>query len=344
MRIQTKQLDQILKQNLLPVYLVTGDEPLLVQEALDSIRLASKQAGCDERKILDVDRKFNWSSLNEEANCLSLFAEKTLTELRLDKSKPGIPGGKAIQQYCQHLPEDKILLISSTKLTAATLKSKWCAAIDKVGGIIQVWPINLNEMPQWISQRARKMGLEIDQDAIALLSDRLEGNLLAAQQELEKLKLLATGKVIDTETVLSSVSDSAKYDIFNLTDACLSGNAKLAVKIVSSLRIEGLESTYALWALTKEVRTVYALQHALRKNQAPQTVFKKLGIFQKRQTPLMQTAKRHKPASLQRLLDQCKQTDDLIKGAEKGLSPWDMLLEISLGLAGAPSIHTTHLP
>ena len=338
MRIQTKQLDQELKRNLLPVYLVTGDEPLLVQEALDSIRAASKASGCDERKILDVDRKFDWASLNSEANSLSLFAERTLTELRLDKAKPGIPGGKALQYYCQNLPEDKILLISAAKLTAATLKSKWCAAIDKAGGIIQVWPISLNEMPQWIAQRARKMGLEIEQDAIALLSDRLEGNLLAAQQELEKLKLLATGNKIDADTVLESVSDSAKYDIFNLTDACLSGNTKLSVKIVSSLKVEGLEPTYALWALTKEVRTVYTLNHALQKNQPLQTVFKKHGIFQKRQPMLTQAAKRHKPATLNRLLNLCKQTDDLIKGAEKGLTPWDVLLEIALGLAGSPTI------
>lgn len=338
MRIQTKQLDQALKKNLLPVYLVTGDEPLLVQEALDSIRTASKQSGCDERKILDVDRKFDWANLNNEANSLSLFAERTLTELRLDKAKPGIPGGKALQHYCQHLPDDKILLISSAKLTAATLKSKWCSAIDKVGGVIQVWPISLNEMPQWIAQRAIKMGLVIEQEAIALLADRLEGNLLAAQQELEKLKMLGTGKNIDAETVLASVSDSAKYDIFNLTDACLSGNTKLVVKIVSSLKIEGLEPTYALWALTKEVRTVSALNHALQKNQPPQAIFKKMGIFQKRQTPLMQTAKRHKPAKLRKILNQCKQTDDLIKGVEKGLSPWDVLLEIALGLAGSPVI------
>jgi len=338
MRIQTKQLDQELKKNLLPIYLVTGDEPLLVQEALDSIRSVSKQSGCDERKILDVDRKFDWANLNNEANSLSLFAERTLTELRLDKSKPGIPGGKALQYYCQNIPDDKILLISSAKLTAATLKSKWCAAIDKVGGIIQVWPISLNEMPQWISQRARKMGLVIEQEAIALLADRLEGNLLAAQQELEKLKMLGTGKNIDAETVLASVSDAAKYDIFNLTDACLSGNTKLVVKIVSSLRVEGLESTYALWALTKEVRTVYALNHALQKNQSPQVIFKKMGIFQKRQTPLMQAAKRHKPAHLRKILNQCKQTDDLIKGVEKGLNPWDVLLEIALGLAGSPVI------
>ncbi len=336
MRIQTKQLDKELKTKLLPVYLVTGDEPLLVQEALDSIRLASRNSGCDERKILDVDRKFDWGNLNNEANSLSLFAERTLTELRLGASKPGIPGGKALQLYCQQLPEDKILLISAAKLNAATLKSKWCSAIDKVGGIIQVWPISLNEMPQWISQRANKMGLQIEREAISLLSDRLEGNLLAAQQELEKLKLLSDGTKINTDMVLASVSDSAKYDIFNLTDASLSGNAKLTAKIVSSLKVEGLEPTYALWALSKEVRTVLALTHAFQKNLPPQSIFKQYGIFQKRQAVLTQAAKRHKAANLKILLSKCKQTDDLIKGVEKGVNPWDLLLDISLGLSGSP--------
>jgi len=340
MRIQTKQLDRELKNKLLPVYLVSGDEPLLVQEALDSIRAACKLSGCDERKILDVDRKFNWASLSEEANSLSLFAERTLTELRLGKSKPGNPGAKALQSYCQQLPEDKILLISAAKMTTATLKSKWCSAIDKIGGIIQVWPITLNEMPQWIAQRARKMGLQIERDAIALLSDRLEGNLLAAQQELEKLKLLNDGSPINTETVLASVSDSAKYDIFNLTDACLSGDSKLVAKIVSSLKVEGLEPTYALWALSKEVRTVLALTHAFQKALPPQAIFKQFGIFQKRQTTLTQAAKRHKTTNLKILLDKCKQTDDLIKGVEKGLNPWDLLLDIALGLAGSPVLRS----
>ena len=342
MRIQTKQLDQAVKQKLLPVYLVTGDEPLLVQEALDSIRAASKNSGCDERKILDVDRKFDWATLNDEANSLSLFAERTLTELRLNNSKPGIPGGKAIQQYCQNIPEDKILLISTAKLTSATLKSKWCAAIDKIGGIIQVWPINLNEMPHWIAQRGRKIGLEIEPEAIALLADRLEGNLLAAQQELEKLKLLNTGKKIDVETVLASVADSAKYDVFNLTDASLAGDSKLAVKIITNLKIEGFEPIRALWALTKEVRTLYTLYHANQKNQPLPSVFKKMGVFQKRQAPLVQAVNRHNMRSLKNLLNQCKQTDDLIKGAQKGVDPWDVLLEISLGISGSPVLSKTN--
>ena len=336
MRLRANQLDAELKKSLLPVYFVTGDEPLLIQEALDNIRLACKKNGFDERKILEVDRKFNWQSLIEESNTLSLFSEKILTELRLGGSKPGAPGGKVVQAYCKALPEDKILLISANKVDAGTLKTKWCSELDRVGAIIQIWPISLNEMPQWLSQRANKMGLHIEPDAIQLLSDRLEGNLLAAQQELEKLKLLYPDntKMINTDKVLQSVSDSSKYDIFNLTDACLNAAAKLCSKIISSLKLEGLEISIALWAMSKELRLLAALVRANLKGLNIQTVFKEQRVIQKRQAQLSQTARRLSLTRIQQLLDQCKLVDDLIKGVQKGINPWDIITDIAFGITG----------
>jgi|TARA_R110002049_G_scaffold93564_2_gene231208 DNA polymerase-3 subunit delta len=336
MRLRANQLDTELKKSLLPIYFVTGDEPLLIQEALDSIRLACKQQGYDERKILEVDRKFNWQSLVEESNTLSLFSEKILTELRLGSSKPGVPGGKALQTYCKTLPEDRVLLISANKIDAGTLKTKWCSEIDRVGAIIQIWPISLNEMPQWLGLRSRKMGLKIEHDAIQLLADRLEGNLLAAQQELEKLRLLYPdlSEEIDTERVLQSVSDASKYDVFNLTDACLNGDAKLCAKIMSSLKLEGLEVSIVLWALSKEIRLLAALVRANLKGMNLQTVFKEQRVIQKRQPQLSQAARRLSLTRLQQLLDQCKLVDDLIKGAQKGIDPWDILNDVAFGIAG----------
>lgn len=336
MRLRANQLDTELKKSLLPIYFVTGDEPLLIQEALDSIRLACKQQGYDERKILEVDRKFNWQSLVEESNTLSLFSEKILTELRLGSSKPGVPGGKALQTYCKTLPEDRVLLISANKIDAGTLKTKWCSEIDRVGAIIQIWPISLNEMPQWLGLRSRKMGLKIEHDAIQLLADRLEGNLLAAQQELEKLRLLYPdlSEEIDTERVLQSVSDASKYDVFNLTDACLNGDAKLCAKIMSSLELEGLEVSIVLWALSKEIRLLAALVRANLKGMNLQTVFKEQRVIQKRQPQLSQAARRLSLTRLQQLLDQCKLVDDLIKGAQKGIDPWDILNDVAFGIAG----------
>ena len=335
MRIKAEQLESELKKALLPIYLVTGDETLLVQEALDSVRQFCKRQGYDERKVLEVDRKFDWNSLNEEANTLSLFAEKTLTELRLGKAKPGTPGAKALQQYCDNLPDDKILLIVADKLDAATLKSKWCSRLDQTGAIIQIWPINLHEMPRWISQRANRMGLKLSRDAVSLLSERLEGNLLAAQQELEKLKLLHpdTELEISADNVLESVSDASRYDVFNLTDSCLTGNAKQSVKIISHLRLEGVEVSFVLWALSKEIRLLLTLCHALSKGQTLPAIFKQQRIIQKRQAGLSAAAQRLKPQALSELLEKCKKVDDLIKGVEKGLSPWDVLTDITLKIA-----------
>lgn len=336
MRLRANQLESELKKSLLPVYFITGDEPLLIQEALDAIRSACKTQGFDERKILEVDRKFEWQTLLDESNTLSLFSEKILTELRLGNSKPGVPGGKALQAYCQNLPEDKILLISANKVDAATLKTKWCTEIDRIGVIIQIWPITLNEMPQWLAQRARKLGLNLHNEAIQLLADRLEGNLLAAQQELEKLKLLFpdSNQLIDADMVMQSVSDASKYDIFNLTDACLAGDAKLCIKIINSLKLEGLELTVVLWALSKEVRTLAAIIRANLKGNNLQQVFKDQRIFGKRQAPLTQAAGRLSLTSMQQLLDKCKKADDGIKGIEKGLNPWDILTDVALGIAG----------
>jgi DNA polymerase-3 subunit delta len=336
MRLRANQLETELKKNLLPIYFVTGDEPLLIQEALDSIRLACKQQGYDERKVLEVDRKFAWQALVEESNTLSLFSEKILTELRLGSSKPGIPGGKVIQSYCKNLPEDRVLLIIANKVDAGTLKTKWCTEIDRVGAIIQVWPISLNEMPQWLGLRSRKMGLKIEHDAIQLLADRLEGNLLAAQQELEKLKLLypEQSEEIDADKVLQSVSDASKYDIFNLTDACLNGDAKLCAKIMNSLKLEGLEVSIALWALSKEIRLLAALVRANLKGVNLQSIFKEHRVIAKRQPQLSQAARRLSLTRLQQLLDQCKLVDDLIKGAQKGIDPWDILNDIAFGISG----------
>ena len=338
MRIRANQLTTELNKKLHPIYLVTGDEPLLVQEALDSIRAHCKKSGYGERKILEVDKKFNWNSLIEEADCLSLFAEQTLTELRLGKFKPGAPGGKALQSYCKRIPEDKILLISCNKLEASTFKTKWCSTIDQTGAIIQIWPINLNEMPHWLNERAKKLQLSISPDAISLLADRLEGNLLAAQQELEKLKLLYPDTPIDPEKAAQSVSDASRYTIFNLTDACLAGNAKHCAKIINHLKLEGLEASIVLWALSKEIRLVQLLTQAIQKNLPVRSIFQKQRIIDKRQANLSSAAHRHSPKSLQVMLDQCKKVDDLIKGVEKGISPWDVLTDVALSLSKAKRV------
>ncbi len=334
MKLKAEQLSTSLTKNLLPVYFVSGDETLLVQEAVDSIRQAAAAQGFDERKVHDVDKQFDWNVLLEDANALSLFAEKKITELRLGKAKPGTPGSKALQAYCEQQVEDSILIIEAAKMDSASLKSKWAQAIDRVGAIIQVWPVSLEQIPRWLAQRAQKLKLNLDRDAIALLSDRLEGNLLAAQQELEKLKLLHGNAAIDAAMIEENVGDSARYDVFDLTDACLKADAKQTIKINSHLKMEGVEPSFVLWALGKELRILYALSMAERQQIPPQSIFKQFRVFPKRQQLLLAASRRHSTGRLQQLLELTKQTDDRIKGVIARSSPWETLDDLALGLCG----------
>ncbi len=337
MRIRLEQLDQNLKQKLHPVYLISGDEPLLIQEACDAIRHAARQAGYDERQVLSVDRQFDWQRLHDEANALSLFSERKLTELRIPNGKPGAPGSKALSAYCEHPPEDIILLIEAGKIDASGMKSKWVGCIDKIGIVMQVWPVSLQEMPKWLERRSRSLGLKLEQDAIAALSDRLEGNLLAAQQELQKLKLLHADQSIGSEEVLASVSDSAKYDIFDLTDACLAGQARQACKILHHMQLEGSEPSIVLWALSKEIRLLQSMKIATRSGSSDEQFFKQQRIIKKRQMGINTANRRLNYSQLQRLLQECKHVDDSIKGARLE-SPWTLLEQIAIRFAGTEAL------
>ena len=340
MRIRLEQLEQHLRQGLHPVYLISGDEPLLVQEACDAIRQAARQAGHDERQVLHVDRQFDWQRLQDEANALSLFAERKLTELRIPNGKPGTHGSKALVAYCERLPDDTILLIEAGKIDAGGMKSKWVNTIDKIGVVMQVWPVTLQEMPKWLERRSRDMALKLSQDAISALTDRLEGNLLAAQQELQKLKLLHADALIEDEHVLASVGDSARYDIFDLTDACLTGKARHACKILHHMQLEGSEPTLILWALSKELRLLQAMKTSGRSGASDEQFFKQQRIIKKRQAGITAANRRLTYANLQALLEVCKRVDDAIKGAHLD-SPWSLLEQIALRFCGiTPPIYT----
>lgn len=343
MRLRLEQLEANLKQGLQAVYLISGDEPLLVQEACDAIRQQAKSKGYDERQILSVDRQFDWQRLQDEANALSLFAERRLTELRLPNGKPGTQGSKALVEYCQHPPEDVILLIEAGKIDASGMKSKWVNTIDSCGVVVQIWPVSLQEMPRWLERRARAIKLNLSRDAVLALTDRLEGNLLAAQQELQKLKLLHGDQSIVVEDVLASVGDSAKYDIFDLTDACLAGQAKQACKILHHMQLEGSEPTLLLWALSKEIRLLQHLKVAQRQGNSLQQLFKQQRIIKKRQTGLQAAEQRLSYGALQNLLSTCKRVDDCIKGAVKE-SPWHGLEQVVLGICNVHSVTFSPLP
>ncbi|WP_323845176.1 DNA polymerase III subunit delta [Microbulbifer magnicolonia] len=333
MRINPRQLSQSLNRGLATVYIVSGDEPLLVQECCDSIRAAARKSGFSERELLHAEHNFDWGLLLASAGSMSLFAEKKVIELRLPGGKPGDKGSKALQEFAGLGGDDLLLLLVLPKLDRSQLNSKWIKALEEKGVLIQIWPVDAQEMPRWIHQRLRAAGLDAEPEAIQILAERVEGNLLAASQEIEKLKLLSGDNLISAAMMNDAVASSARYDVFGLIDRALAGEAESAVKTLHGLRAEGIEAPVVLWALAREIRSLLEIGEKLDQGQP----LARLVRIQKRQ-PLIQAAlSRLRPRSLEGLLLRARAVDTAIKGG-RDQDPWTGLLELTLNLAGKRSI------
>ena len=340
-KLRPDQLTASLSKQLAPIYLVSGDEPLLIQEVSDTIRTAARKQGFSERELYHADTSFDWSQLLSAANSLSLFAEKKIIELRMPSGKPGDKGTKILQEYAQSPATDNLLLIITDKLDSATQNRKWFKAIEDAGQHIQVWPITPAQLPRWISQRLQQAGLQAESAAIELLCSRIEGNLLAAVQEIEKLKLLATQPLITYELMASAVADSARYDVFGLCDKALHGDVRAAAKTLQGLKTEGTEPIAILWALTRDIRTLIQIAQETAQGKSFDWAAKQAGVWDKRQ-PLVQTAlRRSKPAQLQQFLRKANGIDKAIKGM-RNAEPWDELLDLVLNMAGVQSLNLTN--
>ncbi len=326
MRLKFDQLHSALKK-LTAVYLVTGDEPMQQGEAADAIRLAARQAGYDSREVFSVESGFDWGDFALAAESLSLFSDKKILDLRLPTGKPGTEGAKALIEYCQRLPEHTILLITVPKLTAATLKSKWCQAIDKAGVIIQVWPLQGRDLMQWLQARAQQKGMRIETDGIRLLATRVEGNLLAAVQEIEKLYILHGESQISRQAVEDYVADSSRFDVFQLSDCVLAGKLNRALKILNALQAEGIAVAVVIWALARDVRQLIIFKTALASGQSVDAVIKQLRLWDKRKTLLPNAAARMEMKALHQALQLSAKADRQLKGRESG-DCWETLLSI----------------
>jgi DNA polymerase-3 subunit delta len=247
-----------------------------------------------------------------------------LIELRLPSGKPGAQGSSALCEYLKVSGGDDVLLIVSGKIDKQSTNSKWYKALDKAGATIQVWPVDAKSLPHWLQQRLRSAGMSIDDDALQLLCDRVEGNLLAAVQEIEKLKLLAADSHITTQTITEAVSDNARYNLFDMADSALKGDAASSLRMLHGLRAEGSEPAVVLWALSREIRTLCEAQSACDKGMSEQQALSALRVWQNRM-PVMQAAlARHDANSLSLLLQQAFRVDGSIKGFAGG-KPWDNL-------------------
>ena len=334
MKLDARSLSAQMQKGLAPIYLVSGDDPLLVMETVDAIRNHARTLGYSEREVFHVERGFDWASLSASSNNLSLFAEQRILELRMPTGKPGDAGSKALVAYAADLPADTLLIIISGKLDQAQQRSKWFKSLDKPGVFIPIWPPTTQQLPGWIRQRMQAKGLQPDDMAVSLLADRIEGNLMAAEQEMEKLLLLHQPGPISAEQVADAVASSARFDVFGLVDAALNGEHARCVRMLNGVREEGVEAILVLWALSREIRALAQMAQEIEQGQPLDRVLGAHRVWDKRKPFVRQGLQRHNARRWQQLLRRCAAVDRMIKGATVG-KPWDELLELTLLMAGA---------
>ena len=333
MKLRLDQLPQNLKNGLTPIYIVSGDVPLLVQECSDLIKKNAKEAGFSELERHYIDNQFNWNTLYQSTQSLSLFGDKKLIELRLPNGKPNDAGKSFLKDFAQKIDNDNLILLITDKLDSASQRAAWFKALEKAGTWVQIWPIEADKLPQCIHQRMRQAGLKPNNAAVQVIAEKVEGNLLAASQEIEKLRLVHGEGAIDEEKVLSSITDSARYDIFQLLETAQLGNAAKAIKILHGLKQEGLEATPILWAITRELRTLAAMTSKLENGSSVKQILQEYRIWEKRKPAIQASLKRLHHKQVLQLIQKAQRADLALKGLEKN-DPWLVFSEIILSISG----------
>lgn len=342
MNVTQAQLAAELGKRIAPIYIVSGDEPLLVQEAADQIRLAMRKAGYSEREVFDIDSHFDWEQVLFSANSMSLFAEQKILEVRMPGGKPGDKGATALKTFAKQVPEGTSMLLVLPKLDKRDQNSQWMKALTAVGVFVQIWPISLSEMPKWIGNRFTKAGLIANREAIDALIDRVEGNLLAAIQEIERLRLISKDNKIGFNQIVDGVADSSRYDVFGLIDAALDQDGERTAKIVRGLRHEGIEPLLITSLVARELRSLAAMAHGVAGGSSVDAAMQSAGVWQKRKRLVGKCLKRHKLDTFLSLEQSVGRIDKLVKGIGKG-EPWDELATVMLSLAGKPPIRSEEI-
>lgn len=341
MQIKPEQVDAHLRKQLAAVYFISGDEPLRVMEAADAIRAQARSQGYDERDVLTVQAGFDWDSLMSGGGNLSLFSQRRMIDLRIPTGKPGAEGSKALRAYAENPPDDTLLLVTAGKLESSARKGKWVQALDKAGVVVFVWPLKGREFNTWVVQRMQQRGLKPTADAVTLLADRVEGNLLACVQEIEKLYLLQGEGVVDDKAILTLVADNARYDVFGLVDSALAGKAARSTRMLRGLCAEGLVPQIVLWALSREIRQLAAMAAAVVPGQPVDAVVSRFRIWPAERKSIVAAAlKRLSALQCNRLLQHCARIDRISKGQATG-NAWDELLQLTLNLAGNQALPDT---
>ena len=334
MRVYPEKLQADLDKRIAPLYVVSGDEPLLVQETTDQIRAHLRASGFIERDVFHAENaNFDWDPVLFSVGSMSLFGDQKLLDIRLPGGKPGDRGGKALTALASDLSGDTVMLLTTPRLDGSTTRTKWYKALDAAGVVVQIWPLERSAFPRWLARRMKAAGLQADKDAIELMAERLEGNLLAAVQEIERLRLIHGETRVDVDTVGSGVSDSSRFDVFRLIDSALAGDKVRSLRIVRGLRQEGVELLFITTMFARELRTLAGMTAEMAGGARSDGLMKKYRVFAKRQKIMQRALARHTPESVAGLPDRIYRIDASVKGLAAA-DPWAELESLVVELGG----------
>ncbi len=335
MSINPAQLQGQLKSGLAPVYLLAGEEPLLLQEAADAIRAKARAEGYGEREVLHVETGFDWHRLHAAGENLSLFSSRRILELRLGDKGPGVGGAEALTAWLANPAPDTLLITHAGKLDKRGRESAWFSAFERTGIAVYAWPVSGAELTRWIEARLRSAGLRADGEATEMLSARTEGNLLACAQEIEKLKLLCPDAVVTTERVQEATADSARFDVFDLVDRILQGQPAAVLQILNRLREEGVDVVPIIFVLAGTLRQLYRAGRAIESGSSPDRAMASVGVFRSRQPGFQKALKRLPSTKVLDFIKDACWVDRAAKGAAPA-EPWSELVKLAARLSGVP--------
>lgn len=333
MRITTEQLQSQLARELKPLYTVYGDETLLALEASDRIRAKARSLGYAERAVLTVDTGFKWAQLAMAGSTQSLFSTRQLLELRIPSGKPGAEGGEALQAYASSVPRDVVTLIYLPGLDWRAQKSAWFQALDSAGVLVEARTVLRKALPQWLAGRLQAQQQQADEQTLSFIADRVEGNLMAAYQEVQKLALLFPAGAISFEQAREAVLDVARYEVFDLGMAMLEGDPLRFARMLDGLRAEGEAPPLILWTMAEEIRAIGKILTGVASGRALPSLWREVRIWQTpHQQAMQRNCARFSPAQVAAALRHAAAIDRVIKGLAKS-DVWDELLQLGLRFA-----------
>jgi DNA polymerase-3 subunit delta len=332
MLLKGDQLPGHLERELKPLYVLYGDDPLLVLEAADAIRAKARQSGYSEREVLTALAGFDWNQLLAAGGNLSLFGDRKLIDLRIPNGKPGREGGAALQSWCQRLSDDTLLLITLPELDWKEEKAAWFTALAQAGVAVKLTAPSLADLPAWIAGRLRRQQQSANNEALRFIADRVEGNLLAAHQEIQKLGLLYPKGELSLEQIREAVLNVARYDVDSLREALLAGDVARLTRTLEGLQQEGEAPPLVLWAMGEEIRALAIIKSGMERGQPADALMREAKVWGPRQNLVKRALQRLPSAAIEGALRHAGEIDRLIKGIGRG-DPWGELLRLGLRLS-----------